>query len=229
MPLYQTVQSLDTIFCGGNFSFLLPIYICITMVPLFRFSSSIQGGRIAHNLCIENSYLDSLPFYLYPGGTISIPRAFAWPELDTILSGGTSASCHQLTLLSLWSVQVFIINPGGEDRRQHLYLRFPPQQSTFLRLSTSVPDNVNFRLPLWKTRSLPLAPFNPLVHPPKSPHCYLRATFYPLVYYCKSRQRSFEVKRVTAVCLLSLYFLDAGVVYIISCLEISCLCVYFLH
>ena len=61
--LYPTVQGLDTILCGRNFSFLPPIYTCITMVSLFRFPSSIQGERIADNLCIDDSYLHNLPFY----------------------------------------------------------------------------------------------------------------------------------------------------------------------
>ena len=62
-------------------------------------------------------------------------------------------------LLLVWSVQVIIIHPGGENRRQHLYRRFLPQQTTFLHISTSVLDNVNLLSPLWKTLSLPTRAF----------------------------------------------------------------------
>ena len=42
------------------------------------------------------------------------------------MRGETLASCHQFILLLLWSVQVFIILPEGEDCRQHLHRRFLP-------------------------------------------------------------------------------------------------------
>ena len=42
------------------------------------------------------------------------------------------------------SIQVSIIHPGGEDRKQPLHGRFLPSQSALLR--PSAPDNINFRL-----------------------------------------------------------------------------------
>ena len=45
-----------------NINILLAIYFlrCITALPLLRSSSSIQGERIADNLCIDDSYLNDL-------------------------------------------------------------------------------------------------------------------------------------------------------------------------
>lgn len=94
-------------------------------------------------------------------------------------------------LLLVWSVQVFIIHPEGKDRRQDLYRRFLPQQSTFLRISTLVPNNINLRLSL-------LAPFDPSVQPPKSLiTIFMRLSIYQSNYHCKSRQSPFEVKGFT--------------------------------
>lgn len=92
----------------------------------------------------------------------------------------------------------------GEDCRQTFHRRFLPQHSTFLCISTSVTENINLRLSLWKTRSLTTRAFLSigslfLNYPIAT---YLRANFYLLVYHCKSLPTSVEIKRVTAVCLL---------------------------
>ena len=50
-----------------NINVLLAIYFsrCITALPLLRSSSSMQVETVIGNLCIDDSYLNSLPFYLF--------------------------------------------------------------------------------------------------------------------------------------------------------------------
>ena len=63
-PLHHTVQGLDTILCGGDLSFLL----FITILPLLRSSSSMQGEKTKGSLCIDDSCLNSVLFTYIPSG-----------------------------------------------------------------------------------------------------------------------------------------------------------------
>ena len=109
----------------------------------------VQGERITGNLCIENSYLNSLPFYLYSRrhqmtsiyASVDIFPPKTSYYMHTPTSAPLSDSARPLyhlmrkklqhpatifILVLLWSVQAFIIHPWEADCRQHLHRQFLP-------------------------------------------------------------------------------------------------------
>ena len=147
------------------------MYYCPTFVQIFILRA---GGDHRHLLCYfcsglyhpcrgrepPSSFAQTVPtstvyiFTYTPGSTISVPHTLAWPELDTILCGATSTSCHNIYLYYYG-----LIRSSSSIQRERIADNISIDNSylsslLFYVYPRLVPDNVNLRLSLWKTRSL---------------------------------------------------------------------------